>query len=269
MTKDQRLARAAIEAGRAWESLWGAGASPDARLEASAEAQSMAGHFARAVASSADADDEDLKRLATFTPSILPSCTLRQVMAFLVPFERWAERPLRDDEFLVQEGDSRTPNSTPVTGPPLAAVLDNLRSAFNVGALFRAAECAGAQRVELSGYTPSPATSAAGKTAMGADTLLTWTAHARLKDAAQALHADGYALVALETSDRAVDVYDLKWPEKTAILVGNERFGLGADALRAADLVCRIPMFGRKNSLNVAAAFAVAAFERQRAWRSS
>jgi tRNA G18 (ribose-2'-O)-methylase SpoU len=102
---------------------------------------------------------------------------------------------------------------------------------------------------------------------MGAQALVPWQAYARLGEAARDLRQSGFRLVALETASDAVDLYQMQWPEKCALLVGNERFGLGAEALREADAVCRIPMLGQKNSLNVASALAIAAFERRRAER--
>ena len=255
---DARLARAAIVAGRALEARWLAGDDPAAPCPRAIGDALTA--FARAIEAAAQANDPDLARLARL--AVGPDASLKQVYCALVPFERWAQRPLRDDEFLVTDGDrAEAPSRVPAR--PLAALCDNVRSAFNVGSIMRAAECAGCDRVWLTGYTPAPA-----RTAMGAEALVPWRSFGRLAEAAAALKQENFSLIALETSARAVPLAEMRWPDRCALLVGNERFGLDADALRLADGVCRIPTYGRKNSLNVASAFAVAAFEHRRATES-
>ena len=262
LSTDVALAADAIAAGRALEALWAAGRDPERALPASPVFDELLFSFRASVSRvCAGARDSDLILIAGRSAGVSSGASLRTLIAVLAPFERWAERPLRDDEFLVVEGDQS--RSGPALAP-LAGLLDNVRSAFNVGAMFRTAECAGFTRLALSGYTPTPADGKTKRTAMGCEELVPWRAFARFDDAAIDLRHDGYRLVALETTARAVDLHAFEWPERCALIVGNERFGLGAEALRAADDVIRIPMLGAKNSLNAGIAFAIAAFEFRR-----
>jgi tRNA(Leu) C34 or U34 (ribose-2'-O)-methylase TrmL len=269
---DQALARDAIATGRALEALWGPRADPDRSLAGQPAEAAFCEAFRAAIARADFGRDPSLRRLARYADGARPGLTLRALIAILAPFERWAGSGLRDDQILPTGDDriARAPSAHPASmrdRAPLVAVLDNIRSAFNVGSILRAAECAGCESVALTGYTPSPSNSLVERTAMGAQALVPWQAYARLGEAARDLRQSGFRLVALETASDAVDLYQMQWPEKCALLVGNERFGLGAEALREADAVCRIPMLGQKNSLNVASALAIAAFERRRAER--
>lgn len=210
------------------------------------------------------ADSPDLKRLSQWAKHLdVPengALELRHFCAILVPFERLASRALRDDEFLILTADNHlhVPRNTAL---PLAVIIDNLRSAFNVGAIFRTAECLGLQEIALCGYTPTPDDAKVAKTAMGTGIDVNWRHFPRAADACEVLRSEGYQLVALETVAGAVSLHDFVFPQKTALIVGNERFGLEADILKLADGVCRIPVRGRKNSLNVGISFGIAAFE--------
>ena len=266
---DEQIAANTIASGRIVEALWGAHRDPDRALDGAQDMVSKSAtnalkDFCNSISAVECAKDPDLRRLARFATDVRASITLRELIAILTPFERWSERSLRDDEFLVSNVDQAA--SQLQRSLPIAALLDCLRSSFNVGAIFRAAECVGAQHIALSGYTAPPTSLGAGRAAMGTNTIVPWSAHARFADAASALRADNYALIALETSAKATDLYQMRWPERCAFVLGNERFGLGREALAGVDVICRIPMYGLKNSLNVASAFAIAAFERARAY---
>jgi 23S rRNA (guanosine2251-2'-O)-methyltransferase len=206
-----------------------------------------------------DVQATDLNRLSIWAEHLTPEMSLRHFIGILVPFERLAQRTLRDDEFLpVTTGDR---NSTSKEKLLLVPILENIRSAFNVGAIFRTSECWGVEKVLLTGYSPDPGDEKTAKTAMGTDKAVAWERKAHTKDACLELKEQGYTIVALETVASAPEFPAFRFPRKTALLLGNERFGLDPDSLRLADQVCRIPVRGLKNSLNVGIAYGIAAYE--------
>ena len=152
---------------------------------------------------------------------------------------------------------------------PLAVVVHDVRSAYNVGSIFRTADSAGLARVVLSGYTPTPAHRGVAKTALGAQDAVPWAQAPDLDAALAALRAEGYTVAALERAPGAVHPADVPagaFP--LALVLGNEVLGVPSAALAAADLVVGLPQYGAKESLNVSVAFGVAAYrlvERYRA----
>ncbi|WP_413561387.1 RNA methyltransferase [Bdellovibrio sp. HCB209] len=210
-------------------------------------------------------DNSDVSRLAGLEAHLNSKMTLKHFVSYAIPFERLLHRNLQDDDFLIVENDkSEKPEET----LPLVFVLDNIRSAFNVGSIFRTAECLGAERICLCGYTPNPTQWKVEKTAMGTQEYMTWEEHPRLMDCLDSLKEDGYRLVALETAASASDLYESFDKEPTAFILGNERFGLDPEILKVIDEVRVIPLRGRKNSLNVGVTAAVAGFEWTRQWRT-
>ncbi len=209
--------------------------------------------------------DPAVSRLAESEKHLVHDMTLKHFVNYALPFERLLNKNLRDDEFLIVENDRPEATQEKL---PLVFVLDNIRSAFNVGSIFRTAECLGAERVILCGYTPSPEQTPVTKTAMGTQELINWESAPRLLEALQALKDEGYRVVALETTASATDLYSEFSDEPTALVLGNERFGLDPEILKVIDEVRIVPLRGRKNSLNVGVTAAVAGFEWMRQWRT-
>ena len=134
---------------------------------------------------------------------------------------------------------------------PLYIVLDNLRSAANVGNIFRAAEAARVTEVFTCGITPTPPDSKLLKTAVGA---AEYVRHSHVASTAQVvatLQAHGVAVWAVETTQGARLYTDGHMPTPLALVFGNEVIGVDTDVLRSCDAVVEIPMHGVKNSLNV------------------
>jgi tRNA G18 (ribose-2'-O)-methylase SpoU len=202
---------------------------------------------------------ESLRRLARNATHLHDEVSLGHFYALLVPFERLSNRILRDDEFIVIEGDGQCKQ---VERVQLKVVVENLRSAFNVGALFRTSECLGVSEIIVCGYTPGPDDEKTMKTAMGTDSLVPWRRVDRAPSVCEELKSEGYRIIALETEARAISLYELEFDSvPTAFVLGNERFGLDSDTLNSVDSICRIPVRGLKNSMNVGVAFGIAAFE--------
>jgi 23S rRNA (guanosine2251-2'-O)-methyltransferase len=147
---------------------------------------------------------------------------------------------------------------------PVFAVLDNLRSAFNVGSIFRAADCARLSRVVTVGITAHPPNAKLEKTALGTVPFVPWEHHDSIGSALAMVRSRGIPIVALETTERSASLWEFRFPLPVCLVVGNEALGVSQPALEAADAVIEIPMLGFKNSINVATAFGIAAYEIQR-----
>lgn len=249
--EDLRLLRAILDCGHRLEKQW-----PQQGLD---ELRTL-------IAATASSFSPELARLSFHTRDLTPNMSARHLAAILVPFERLLGKALRDDEICVVEGD-RSNLSDSESGQataPFVVIADNLRSAFNVGAILRTTEALGLERVLLTGYTPTPDQEKTARTSMGTDTMIPWEAVPHAQTAIQNLKSAGYTIVALETTENATDLADFEWPEKCALLLGNERFGLDLETLASADKIVRITLYGRKNSLNVGIAFGIAA----NSWRA-
>ena len=150
-------------------------------------------------------------------------------------------------------------------GRQLSALLDNIRSAYNVGAIFRTANGVGLRHLYLCGLTPTPAKNPAiNKTALGAELISPWSQHLNALTLALNLREEGYALVGLECTSKATPIYRFRGEppddRPMVLIVGNERAGVDPGLLDLCDQVLALPMMGEKESLNVAVAFGVAAY---------
>jgi 23S rRNA (guanosine2251-2'-O)-methyltransferase len=137
-----------------------------------------------------------------------------------------------------------------------------------VGAFFRTADGAGIERLLLSGITGRPPQNAITKTALGAEAQVLWEPVDDVAAKLTQLRVDGYEIAAIETSTRAVDVFDWQPRFPVCVLFGHEVDGLSAELLAACDTHVRIPMLGLKHSLNVASAGAIVMYELLRKYRA-
>jgi len=147
----------------------------------------------------------------------------------------------------------------------ISVLLDNLRSAYNTGAIFRTADGVGAAHLYLGGITPNPTdNTAVQKTALGSELAVPWSTHPNACVLGQDLQAEGFRLLALETTPHAVPLFDVDLQgfgtDPLLLVVGNEQAGVDPGLLNLCDLVLALPMVGSKASLNVAVAFGVAAY---------
>ena len=150
----------------------------------------------------------------------------------------------------------------------IAAVLHNIRSVHNVGSIFRTADAAGVAKIVCCGITPTPfdrfgaVRADFAKVALGAENSVAWSHEPETAAAIEVLKREGWMVVAIEQSDRAVPFQSLRGAgsEKIALVLGNEVDGLPPDIIGLADVVADIPMRGMKESLNVAVAFGIVAF---------
>ncbi len=157
--------------------------------------------------------------------------------------------------------------SHPAPRHTIALLLDNIRSAYNVGAIFRTADGAGVNRLYLCGITATPEHAKVHKTALGADGRIPWTHNRNALDTAVALKQQGYILWALEETLQAESLYtaDLTVPDGRPLLLilGNEKTGVDPAILNLCPRILALPMLGHKNSLNVAVACGIALYHLQ------
>jgi 23S rRNA (guanosine2251-2'-O)-methyltransferase len=145
---------------------------------------------------------------------------------------------------------------------PLIAILDNIRSMYNVGSIFRTSDGARIEAIYTVGYTPHPPRKEIEKTALDATRTVPHRHFALMSEAIAACKEQGMKIAALELTDNSKSVFDLTANDfPMALIVGNEITGVSDEALSLCDLSISIPMYGAKHSLNVAVAYGVAVFE--------
>jgi tRNA G18 (ribose-2'-O)-methylase SpoU len=142
-----------------------------------------------------------------------------------------------------------------------AVVLDQIRSAYNVGSFFRTADATSIEKLYLCGITPRADNVQVAKTALGAHLSVPWEWHYDTLVVLRSLAARGYQIAAVETADSSTPLFEFRpeWP--VAVVFGNEITGLSPEILTACAVRIRIPMLGRKASLNVATAGGVVLYD--------
>jgi 23S rRNA (guanosine2251-2'-O)-methyltransferase len=147
--------------------------------------------------------------------------------------------------------------------PVVDALLDNIRSAYNVGSIFRTADGAGIRHLYLCGMTPTPEHPKVAKTALGAEKTVSWSSLKNGLDLVLDLKHKGYQLWAVEYNNRAESLFETtleRSPVPTLLIVGNELSGIDPAIQIESDRVVSLPMLGQKSSLNVIVAFGIAAY---------
>lgn len=136
-------------------------------------------------------------------------------------------------------------------------IIHNVRSAYNVGAIFRTADAAGVAKIYLGGYTPTPQDEKVLKTSLGAENSVKWEKYFNTWKLVEELKSNGIKVVALEQSKESQDYKKLKPKFPLAVVVGNEVKGLSSNILKRCNSIWHIPMRGKKESLNVTVAAGV------------
>ncbi|MCB2206052.1 RNA methyltransferase [bacterium] len=153
---------------------------------------------------------------------------------------------------------------------PLVVVVDNVRSLYNVGSIFRSCDGALVEKLYLCGFTPFPPRKEISKTALSATESVPWQHVYDITEVLEHLHAEGYRIAALEHTTGSLSCFDLQADQfPLAVVVGNEITGISDEALEHCDIALEIPMFGVKQSLNVAVATGILCFECVRVLRSN
>jgi len=137
-------------------------------------------------------------------------------------------------------------------------LVHNVRSLYNVGAIFRTADAAAVEKIYLCGYTGTPPRKEIDKTALGSTESVPWEYVADIKEVIKKLKTDGYQIAALEITTNSKRVSDLTAADfPLAFIIGNEITGVDNDVLELCNFSLEIPQFGIKQSINVAVAFGI------------
>ena len=171
--------------------------------------------------------------------------------------------PLCLSETTLVETFNRPPASQPASDsllPELTVVLDNIRSANNVGSILRTADAVGA-KVILCGFTATPDNPKVAKTSLGAHETIEWSQHRNCLAVVKGLQAAGTTVWALEATETSSPLSSQPLPNgPLALVVGNEVSGVDPAILRSASKQVHLPMVGQKTSLNVAVAMGAATY---------
>lgn len=145
---------------------------------------------------------------------------------------------------------------------PVIAVLENIRSAYNVGSVFRTADAFLLEGIYICGYTAYPPHKEIKKTALGAEDTVSWKYFKKIEDTIIDLHSAGYKVYAVEQAVGSWKLGSFSVEEdKVAVIFGNEVTGVEQNTIALCDGIIEIPQLGMKHSLNVATAAGVVLWE--------
>jgi 23S rRNA (guanosine2251-2'-O)-methyltransferase len=187
----------------------------------------------------------------------------REVIRAIGIFQAGLQSNYKDYQIHVLKGDTFRKADPDILSraSQIVVILDNLRSAFNVGSIFRSAECLSLQSLWLCGTTATPENTALIKTAMGTQQRVHWRYFSQTEDAIRAAREAGLTTYAMETTKDAVSVFDTVFKLPLALVIGNEALGVSEDIIALCDHQIMLPVLGWKNSLNVASAFTACAYQ--------
>lgn len=149
-----------------------------------------------------------------------------------------------------------------------SVILHDIRSNYNVGAIFRTSDAVGVSKIYLTGFTPTPidrfgrVVAEISKTALGAEEFVAWEKAEDILILIEKLKKAGMTVVAVEQSKDSVLLPDFKVPDKVVYILGSETEGLSEEILEKVDIILELPMLGKKESLNVSVTAGVVLFHR-------
>ena len=162
---------------------------------------------------------------------------------------------LSDNDIIIKRYDSVKEK---ITKYPLVIILDNLRSAFNVGSIIRSSECLGVLEIALCGNTPGTENRKVVETSMGTVDYVEMIKYTSVQDAIHHYREQDFEIIALELTNNSLPLEKYQPASKVALLLGNESLGVAEETLAICDKIIEINMFGVKNSLNVSNTAAIA-----------
>ncbi len=201
-----------------------------------------------------------------FEIRVCKSCGLRypmltgQARAARCPICMGETRVAHKGNLIRERLHSLAPSPSPAGTGGFAVLLDNIRSAGNVGSILRSAEGLGFMHAYLCGITPTPENNAVQKTSLGAEDSVPWSYHKDAVKLVKGLKKVGWKIIGLEEHEKASSIRAMKKPKTdTVLIVGNEITGVDPQLLSLCERVFFIPMRGEKKSFNAAVAFGIAA----------
>lgn len=200
--------------------------------------------------------DDLVQRLKKETNKILENKDQRQFDIYQATLERLLSLSVNETDFLKKQ-DKQFRNQENL---PLVILLDQIRSAHNVGAIFRNAECFGADEVILNFPSPTPENPSVKKTAMGCEEKVKWSETQNPIDLIVNYKEKKYEVISLEITDKSMALENYSFKDDSngvMIILGHEQYGVSEQLLKLSDAIVHIDLFGTKNSLNVACASAI------------
>ncbi|MFQ5823988.1 MAG: RNA methyltransferase [bacterium] len=143
----------------------------------------------------------------------------------------------------------------------ILALVENVRSLYNVGAIFRTADGAGVSKLYLTGITGKPPHREIRKVALGAEDSIAWEYYPNSVELIERLKKDNVQIVVLEAMKESIPYDEANYRFPLCLVVGHEYNGVTKEVIQLADILIKIPMKGIKISLNVAVAFGIAVYE--------
>jgi len=146
-------------------------------------------------------------------------------------------------------------------------ILDNIRSVYNVGSIFRTSDALGVDKIYLCGCTPTPtdrfgrARKDLAKVALGAEKDIPWEYVKETKEIIKKLKKEKFQIIAVEQDKKSINFKKIKPKYPVAVVMGNEVGGIDKKTLSLCDLIAEIPMVGNKESLNVSVSFGIAGYQ--------
>ena len=193
-----------------------------------------------------------------------PACGLRYPLTANHPFGERCPSCLGETQVVLKRTISSysSGKDEPGVKGDFFILLDNIRSVWNVGSIFRTSDGFGVSKLFLCGITPTPENETMRKTSLGAEQTVAWEHSRNALETAEKLKADGHTLIALEQDERAksIEVFHELSYEKITLIIGNEVTGVDTELLDLCDHILYIPMRGQKRSFNVEVALAIAVY---------
>jgi tRNA G18 (ribose-2'-O)-methylase SpoU len=146
---------------------------------------------------------------------------------------------------------------------PIVVVCDSIRSAMNVGSVFRTCDALAIEKIILCGISATPPNREIQKTALGATESVDWLYEESISESINQLKSEGYTIVAIEQTDNSTFLNQIQYnkTDKWAIILGNEVDGVSEEAIQLCDFALEIPQGGTKHSLNVSVAAGIVLWE--------
>lgn len=197
------------------------------------------------------------------TKTVCPSCN-RAITARLDAVFTTLEREQEKRKRMGLQNSNNEAKCGPGYEEKFVALVEDVRSLFNVGAIFRTADGAGMDKIYMCGITGAPPRKEIEKVSLGAENTVNWEWTFGCVQILRDLKKRGFLIVALEKTENSLPLSELLHSGKIAkplcLIVGNEVSGVSAEALALSDIVADLPMKGMKESLNVSVAFGIAAY---------
>ncbi|MGA1869261.1 MAG: RNA methyltransferase [bacterium] len=167
---------------------------------------------------------------------------------------------ISDYEFLEHNFDNaaRALKSSPW---PIYIILDNLRSPFNIGSIFRTADAVRVSQILLCGFSVCPPHRKLERASMGATHYVSWKYFDKTEDAIAYVKQKHIPVIGLETISHAPYYFNFRYPTRAALIIGNEELGIAGTILDQCDYYIQIPRYGYKNSINVSSATSIVLYE--------